>query len=1040
MFLLLPLLLIARSASGDVPEVPTQVSATVGVFKDRVDVRWRSSDFSADSFRVYRNDRDHPATATLISGPVGRQPFADRSIEPGQNYFYWVTAVGEDGESGLGSSAVGRTGGGQALAEARDDFDEPKRGPIDGKGGGTGFAGPWRITEANGSAETSDGSLALKRGAEDEPLILERDLDGRVGESGTVTWLRFSFRAEENEGRPFYVGFNGHRDSSVGMVDGDLLGIHGQNSSFRVTPGRSYLLVARYQHAKGNDTLDLWIDPRLDDDQAFTDLPPSATRDNVNPPLSSRLHVRVEGRSSGDFRLDEIRVGSTLGSVLDGFERDVKPPQPEPILFASAPTGVGPGELEMRSAEAADPSGVQYYFESRTKGGHDSGWQDSPKYVDLGLLPNKKYGYRIRTRDLSPRSNESRWSRPIFGVTSQDAVAVENAPEGRKRPEIDEALSKLQGRVNEAIDRGVEALLTQQERDGSWRSHSDGYRTGMTALALYTLAKSKVPQNHPSIQRALSFLRAQPLARKTYSAGVTILALSALDAKKHAKWIKSLAERLIAWQLQDGYSYPDGAKDLSNTQYAALGLWMAANQGVKVPRETWEGLAEYALSCQEPAKGAYAPAGFRYRPTDDATGSMTAAGVTILLICEQQLGRKQSTSVGRDRGVAWLARHFSVDSNPRPAQLALGKGPHTGRLYYYLYGLERVGSILDETHIGGHDWYREGAEFLVDKQEGNGRWASQHETSFAVLFLNRATSVGTGAHVRGGRTFGETDAAKDLSLLATGDTPLTLWISGYGDDARFEFEWDDEEGKGPRVAKVQYLVEDEAAPEGEVVLVEVKGHRDRPTGAERYAVQHSFARPGVMRVFARAFCVPPEWDEEWTDEDLVELESDVLEIPVHAARDAELLRYASDFKQTLIDPAKAQITTSTFQENHGPEKACDGLTSSEWRAEKTDQKPWIQVEFRRAVSANVVLLSPIWRASDETPEKHARPTRVTVSINGKQSYDVEMNADPMRKTELLLPARAKVRRLKVTITETNEGPDHPVQGIGLAELELHKRR
>ena len=42
--------------------------------------------------------------------------------------------------------------------------------------------------------------------------------------------------------------------------------------------------------------------------------------------------------------------------------------------------------------------------------------------------------------------------------------------------------------------------------------------------------------------------------------------------------------------------------------------------------------------------------------------------------------------------------------------------------YYYLYGLERVGRLSARRLIGEHDWYREGAEYLVRQQQESGYW------------------------------------------------------------------------------------------------------------------------------------------------------------------------------------------------------------------------------------------------------------------------------------------------------------------------------
>ena len=84
----------------------------------------------------------------------------------------------------------------------------------------------------------------------------------------------------------------------------------------------------------------------------------------------------------------------------------------------------------------------------------------------------------------------------------------------------------LQISVNLAIDRGVEALLAQQEIDGSWRAALPGYPAGMTSLALYTLLKSGLSPDHPAIRNGREFVRRHP-PQKTYSLACAILAETA---------------------------------------------------------------------------------------------------------------------------------------------------------------------------------------------------------------------------------------------------------------------------------------------------------------------------------------------------------------------------------------------------------------------------------------------------------------------------------------------------------------------------------
>ena len=81
-------------------------------------------------------------------------------------------------------------------------------------------------------------------------------------------------------------------------------------------------------------------------------------------------------------------------------------------------------------------------------------------------------------------------------------------------------------------------------------------------------------------------------------------------------------------------------------------------------------------------------------------------------------------------GAAWVASKFTVTSNP-----IRGGGHH----YYYLYGLERAGVLYETPKFGTHDWYAEGAQYLIKSQRPDGSWSNLTNTCFAVLVLKRAT-------------------------------------------------------------------------------------------------------------------------------------------------------------------------------------------------------------------------------------------------------------------------------------------------------------
>lgn len=127
-------------------------------------------------------------------------------------------------------------------------------------------------------------------------------------------------------------------------------------------------------------------------------------------------------------------------------------------------------------------------------------------------------------------------------------------------------------------------------------------------------------------------------------------------------------------------------------------------------------------------------------------GSMTASACAALFICKSRLEgsprwerelKPRVDQALRD-GAAWLAKNYSVTSNP-------GSDKH---LYYYLYGFERAGILGLIGRFGDHDWYQEGCEFFLNQQVPDGSWnagfsgtsGAVPDTCFGLLFLARGTT------------------------------------------------------------------------------------------------------------------------------------------------------------------------------------------------------------------------------------------------------------------------------------------------------------
>jgi hypothetical protein len=361
----------------------------------------------------------------------------------------------------------------------------------------------------------------------------------------------------------------------------------------------------------------------------------------------------------------------------------------------------------------------------------------------------------------------------------------------RQDPKSDPAEEAFQKKVDAAIDKGVAWLLAK-------------YKTGNISeqkkaeLILLTLIHAGLRRDHPFLVDNMNKMLARPL-NDTYNAGLRALLLEKLDRKGYQRPLAEMALFFSDSQCQNGqWTYTgknrkvpvgytptptkrkddgiapgstrsdddgippgkpiklpppgkaSGVKtgDDSNSQYAILGLFAASRANVEVARETWEKAEKWFEECQN------ADGGWGYEcadvpdgqgagiVTNQSTGSMTTAGLTALIVCKFYLGKDWKADAKVKKGIDWLGSRLSYSSNP---------GGSAIWHYYYLYGLERVGQIAGLREFGGKDWYRGGAEWLIENQKDDGRWVSSAgaqgdalcddavNTCFAILFLRRAT-------------------------------------------------------------------------------------------------------------------------------------------------------------------------------------------------------------------------------------------------------------------------------------------------------------
>jgi Domain of unknown function (DUF4159) len=332
--------------------------------------------------------------------------------------------------------------------------------------------------------------------------------------------------------------------------------------------------------------------------------------------------------------------------------------------------------------------------------------------------------------------------------------------------------------VLSTIERGVAYLKREQLPRGRWNEMT-GYDGGVTALCTLALLNAGVGVDDPTVKNALEYLRGLELD-KTYTVSLQTMVLAAAEPKKDMALIGRNVRWLEEHQIKDGprkgsWSYPGPGGDNSNAQFAVLALYDAQRVGAKVSRATWELAADYWRRTQN-EDGSWG-----YVPGDTGTGSMTTAGIGGLATSAAALEsgdaavengsviccRPHEDDHNLDLAINWLGQRFSVTRNPRA-------GGGQSALYYYLYGLERAGRLTARRFIGEHDWYREGAEFLVNDQDSlshywQGTWHAERDprisTAMALLFLSKGRRAIVVGKMKYGDDSGWNQHRRDASNL-----------------------------------------------------------------------------------------------------------------------------------------------------------------------------------------------------------------------------------------------------------------------------------
>jgi len=219
------------------------------------------------------------------------------------------------------------------------------------------------------------------------------------------------------------------------------------------------------------------------------------------------------------------------------------------------------------------------------------------------------------------------------------------------------------------------------------------------------------------------------------------------------------------------------------------------------------------------------------------------------------------------------------------------------------------------------------------------------------------------------------------------------------------------------------------------VIASVPGDPGRPSGIQKYAIQHRFDRPGTYNLTARVQFIPPENAESGIPMTII---SEPLVVEVNEAIDEVILEYSRDPQRNLLANARKEIRASSEAPDWPKGQVADNMQALGWLCIDGDSSPWISIEVARPIRANTILLSHA-RPSRSDPERTTRAQRVEIRLNGGAPHIVEMTPDDLRKAELRLKRPMRVRKIELRIIAST--PGHAVKtGVGFAEVELQMRK
>jgi hypothetical protein len=314
------------------------------------------------------------------------------------------------------------------------------------------------------------------------------------------------------------------------------------------------------------------------------------------------------------------------------------------------------------------------------------------------------------------------------------AQGAENAP----------LAEEISPKLEEAVQRGFEALRRMQKSDGSFGQGRFGEHVGITSLcAIALMADGNVPgrgEFGDCVQKALDFVLSHSTETgllvsddthgPMYGHGFATLFLGEIygmnqnDDRVRDALVRAV-QLIVSSQNDEGgwrYNPIPADADVSVTICEIMALRSARNAGIKVPKSTIDDAIRYVRSCQND------DGGFRYmKEVSGSAWPRTAAGIASLFYA----GIYEDQSI--DRGLDYLTRN----AFPRGAG---GVGVGFSQQHYFYGHYYAVQAMYLAGGERWKNWWPAIREELIAKQNPDGTWTDQqigeaYGTAMALIVL-----------------------------------------------------------------------------------------------------------------------------------------------------------------------------------------------------------------------------------------------------------------------------------------------------------------